>query len=550
MNLSKLLLLAGGLFSMAFPGTPKAAAQPAGLFLHTDRDVYSPADPLRFSAFAPGPDSDRGGLRVLVINMQGKPVSERLCPMDGSRVADSLWLPDTLREGEYRLIAWTGAMEKGNPGDAWTKKIMVRKRAMPGLLVSIKPDAAKYEKGDQAMLAIRITTIDGKPAAKAQFLYLATKNGIPYQNGIGITDENGDAVQPVRIPFTEEEGLIAVSINTESGSLKGSALTELPGAKGFIAPSALTVRTGPPSQGSRESAIVFNEETGKGKGKDFGGFGFTVNGPNGTPVAATLSVSVYDGVMSPAWQPAAVEFKPAAGGEGLPFRERVIRHFTPGPQEQFMAQFRLENFFTACFMEPPSDLAAFLRTNKPFLQETGILPGKPTQDDRIRQQLEIGVPILSVIRSIKPYTLTNGQLFFSKGKNSLEYPKGALIIVDGVEKGYNAEALSYISPMDVQSIRISEKISEILKYSADACGLVLITTKNGQPAQTVSKGLEGQGYDPTLYWNPDVKTDGKAPVHIILPKLPLRSNWVVVVCGTDVEGNKVEAVKEFRLALR
>jgi hypothetical protein len=551
MNFPKLFLPVIGLLAMT-AAAPDVNGQAGGVFLHTDRDVYAPSQPVRFRAYAGSVPEDTGGLTLLLLNPEGKPAAERICPMDGRSASDSLYLPDTLRDGEYRLLAWTGVMQKGEPGEVWTKKIMIRKPVMPGLLIRVVPDAPRYSRGDQAGLAIHISTIEGKPAAGAQFLYLATKNGIPYQNGIGITDEAGNAMQPVRIPNTEEEGLIAVSVNAESSNLKGSALVELPGGGGLPAQTGAMAGAGQLPAAAAPGATVVFTEPGKGKGGDMSQVTFTVTGPDGAPTEADLSISVFDAVLSPgparatpglsatAGNPAA-----AARNEGLPFREQVIRHFQPDPMERMMAQYRLESFFTTFFMTPPTDLPAFIRVNKSFLQEQGIIPGKPTQDDRMRQQLEIGIPILSVIRSIKPYTLSNGQLFFSKGKNSLEYPKGALFIIDGGEKGYNADVLNNYSPYDIESIRISEKISEILKYSADACGLVLITTKKGKPAAEVAGGRVASGYDPTLSWIPSVKTDGSKPVQVSLPKPRLKTSRRMVIMGTDSQGNPISAVRDF-----
>lgn len=713
------------------------------VYIHTDRDVYTPGDQLRFKAWVhTGSDvvSKSNQLFIWLLGPSGKLVAESENPVSNNQSAGSIILPDTLSDGEYRMLGFTGQMEMGSPQDAFTKKVFIRHNEFPGLFIRLTMDAPWYIQGESVQLGIHIRLQNNKPFNSEQFYYLATKNGIPYQNGIGQTDEKGDASLLVRIPATGEEGLITISVNTELLQSKGSATILVPGGgmpvflnffpeggtlvdgletkvgfraqdfqgdpfpfeglvldqdnqpvdsiksdslgfgsflllpdktdplkvritkpagivKDFPLPLAqskglqlmLKSRSGEwldfhvrtnnlhsdqhmiaiaesygrivtqipivlddtlsfriPVKGMKSgimsvslmngegntlarrpvflappaSLIVSDSGTGKGKAIDMNKLNVAVEDPDGQPVAAILSVAVYDAIMSPDWnrQPdirswfllgraagalppgyfsnsTAIDAKmldnlmlsridSTINGKQIPrdFRNRLLRLYTPGPFEQLVAQFHRDRFFNEYMLSGKPDLSSFIKNNAGNLQEMGIIPGKPDQDDRIRQQLEIGIPVLNVIRSIKPYTLSGNQIYFTKGKNSLEYPKGALFIIDGSEKGYNIDVLNYYSPYDIAEIKVSEKISDILKYSADAGALILITTKKGGGSSAEVAARPARLYDPTLYWNPEVVVGGVQPVTLNLPRPKLKSAWMVVIRGIDSKGNSVEAV--------
>jgi hypothetical protein len=721
--------------------TAGPAAPEELVYLHTSRDLYSPSDELNFKAYirhAAGAESKSSLLYIVLLDPAGKTAAARDFPVSNNQCTGSLPLPDSLPNGEYRLIGYTGTMEEGAPENVFTRKVMIRNAKLPGILISLKADASWYDRGEFADLRIQASLQDRKPLARTQFLYFATKNGIPYQNGIGVTDENGKAGVLVRIPYTEDEGVIVVNIETEYGKLKGSCSILLRGGgmpvsldffpeggtltdgldtrvsfrahdfegdpvefegiivdrnnltvdsirssglgfgsfrfrpdlknplivritrpkgilKDFPLPRiqaqgvqlALLDRTAGfasfqartnigagmnlvalaeadgrivsklavalhdsvtfriPTEGiagGMLSVRLLNEqgkpvarrslfftpaatrlatiESGKSKSRDLNDLSLAVVNVGGQQLDAALSVSVSDAVLCPDWNHEpdirtwfllgpdskklprgyfsglaapddevldnlmislmdSTATKPAAPD----FRTRVLACYRPGPFDEYVARSHADRFFNEYFLSDKTDFPLYIKTNLNHLQEMGLVPGKLTQDDRIRQQLEIGVPILNVIRSIKPFTMENNQIYFSKGKNSLEYPKGALFIIDGTEKGYNVDILNTFSPYDISTIRVTEKISDILKYSGDASGLVLITTKRG-PDSEADESRPVRGFNPTIYWNPDVRATAASPVILSIPKPVMKSTWRVVILGVDGNGNYVESVLE------
>lgn len=724
------------------------------VYIHTDRDVYAPSDEMNFKAYLK--NGNTGGskssqLFICLLNPAGVPVASNVFQVGNNQVSGSVVLPGSLDEGEYRILGYTDQMKKGSPGDAFTRKVFIRKKEFQELLITLKLDADRYLPGEMAELGIRIEFLDQKTYNNDQFTYLACKNGVPYQNGIGKTDEKGNASLLVRIPSTPDEGIITVAVNAESRKSKGSATVIVPAAgmpfflnffpeggclidglktrvafraqdyegnpmdfeglvldqdnqpvdtirssslgigsfelvpdltdplkvmitrptgfgkaisipkvqangvqlilknrsggflgfhvrtnllhadqhllavaetggriiaqipmvlddtlsfrlpvegiqggiirvslldKNSIALAQRSVFINPPA-----SRIICVAQSGKGKNPEISNLSLSVEGANNQPAEATLSVSLTDAVMNPDWNrepdirswfllgPAAAALPPGylsgahpadeilldhlmislidttlnwkqvlSGPSDLSepivddFRERLIRFYQPGPFEQLIARIHNERFFSEYFLSAKTDFPAFVDANRGNLQEMGIIPGKPSQDDRIRQQLDNGIPVLSIIRTISPYYLSGNMIIFGKGRNSMEYPKGALFIIDGAEKGFNIDILSSFSPYDIAGIKVSQKISDILKYSADASALILITTKQAQGSAPVAEARTAGAFNPTQYWNPGVLTTGTGPVSVKMPKPQFKSTWRMVIQGLDSQGNYVVSV--------
>ena len=715
------------------------------VYLHADRDVYAPLDQINFKAYVQSVKSAEFNsstkLFILLLNQDGKVVADKDFEAKDKQCAGTLNLPDTLSDGEYRLLAYTSEMEKGLTKNVFSRKVFIRKGGFHDLFITMETDAKWYVQGEFAQIKVHITLVDGKPYINDQLMYLASKNGSIYQNGLGKTDENGDALLTVRIPATGQEGVLILAVQAESGKLRGSAAIQIPGggmpvflnfypeggslidgletkvafrAMDFqglpfdfsgviidqhqqvvdsiksmsfgigsftIKPSAkdsLRVKITKPAGMIREiplprvqatgvqlklkerkegfltfqvinkgpvqlqglgiasgknndflrfdenpdlleadstfsiaanklsgticislqnsagrifsqrsvfinppvSRILSSDGTGKSKSKDPNSLIFTVSDQTGNPMDASVSISVVDAVMSPDWNrepdlrswfllgPTASAIPPGYLSdltnlnENLidnlmlskvdttnnkltttqDFRSRLIKYHQPKPFDKLAATFHRDRFFNEYFVSAKNDFPSYIKANKSQLQELGFLPGKPTQEDRIRQQLEIGLPVLNVIKSIKPYTLTDNQIYFAKGKNSLQYPKGALIIIDGAEKGCNVEVLNTISPYDIASIKVSDKISDILKYSGDASGLIVITTKKATGATEAAEKFPERLYNPTRYWNAELKISGSGVVPLVLPKSEIKSTWQVVIQGIDSKGTFVEAV--------
>ncbi len=147
--------------------------------------------------------------------------------------------------------------------------------------------------------------------------------------------------------------------------------------------------------------------------------------------------------------------------------------------------------------------------------------------------LESGSSIKDVIQTIKPYNLQGSNIVFLGSANSINFQGGALIVVDGTNRGTDASLLDNLSPYDVEKIFVSTKPTDIQRYTAlNSVGLIEITLKSGNveemesqevvdenaqfeaPEYVNGKGNSDDDYRTTLYWAPKIKVgrDGLSKV--------------------------------------
>jgi hypothetical protein len=95
--------------------------------------------------------------------------------------------------------------------------------------------------------------------------------------------------------------------------------------------------------------------------------------------------------------------------------------------------------------------------------------------------LENGTPLLEVIQTIKPFSLQGNKIVFYGGSNSLMAQDGALIVMEGMQRGTDASVLQGISPFDVDRINVSTNPGDIQRYTGlNSVGLIEIWLKKGE----------------------------------------------------------------------
>jgi hypothetical protein len=104
-----------------------------------------------------------------------------------------------------------------------------------------------------------------------------------------------------------------------------------------------------------------------------------------------------------------------------------------------------------------------------------------------KRQLESGMSVLEVVKTIKPYTMYGNKIIFAGKLNSLVAQQGALIVIDNQIMGTNATVLNSISPSDVESINVSTNSADVQKYTAqNSVGLVEVNLKGYGPGSRIS----------------------------------------------------------------
>jgi hypothetical protein len=124
--------------------------------------------------------------------------------------------------------------------------------------------------------------------------------------------------------------------------------------------------------------------------------------------------------------------------------------------------------------------------------------------------------IFDIIRQIKPYQMVGGKIVLaSSGINSINYQSGALIVIDGMPMGTDAQILNTIPVTDIERVNVSNNPVDIQRYTAlNNVGIIEIFTKTGGEIQEPSGNSVTENtinsktfLGRTLYWSPGIQTD-------------------------------------------
>lgn len=175
-----------------------------------------------------------------------------------------------------------------------------------------------------------------------------------------------------------------------------------------------------------------------------------------------------------------------------------------------------------------------------------------------RKMFASATSILDVIKSIKPFKITNNQIVFLGSENSINYQGGALIILDGQQLGTDVSALSAIAPMEVDHINVSTNPMDIQRYTGlNSVGIIEIflkkaVTKSEEPLSAPTDQYENgfripapfptmsdhpkQDGRTTLQWIPLQKSDQNGETEISVMAGSRSGDFVVRVVGITDSG--------------
>jgi hypothetical protein len=494
-------LIPGCLLLLAFARLTAQNPVPANGFIYTDRQVYRVSDEILFSSFT-GSAADNKGLFAFILDHEGKKISEGTFPLKSGWTSGSIPLPDSLKPGVYSVNAAVLSTPGEDARAPLVYPLLITDKTFPEMMLWLGLDASSYQPGEFAQLSVNVGFLNEKlKFGTGDVNYFASKNGVPFQSGFDKTDENGKLSVLIRIPATPDPGIITVNANAAFGEMKGSSTIRIPVL--HSPDPAKTVLSDPSAE------VSVSPVPGKGKNPDLEGI--IIDG-KGLSQGSRVCVSVVDDIASPV--------------------KDVVNVLTG------------EELFHSLYLEQGAGFTNYLRKNKSKLVASGVIPSAEGSSNRVKEQLQMGIPILVVLRSVKPYTQMGGMIMF-RGNNSMQYEKGALFVIDGVEKGYRTEVLDQYSPYDIENIKVSLETSDILKYSADgAGGIIFITTKDASKASP-EKSRAAPKYSPTLYWNPGISLQPGNPVQIQLPKSAIHTLWRIEVRGITAEGHPINQISYF-----
>lgn len=183
----------------------------------------------------------------------------------------------------------------------------------------------------------------------------------------------------------------------------------------------------------------------------------------------------------------------------------------------------------------------FITANPKYISKLYL--DKKERTPAYKTMLENGYPVMDVLKTIKPYSLGNSKIIFSGSNNSFNAQGGALVVIDGVNRGTDASHISNLSPYAVDEIFVSTKPIDIQKYTGlNSVGLIEITLKKGDvaefereadlnedtqfeaPEYENGKGDLGNDFRSTLYWAPKIAIDNNGKSKLVFYNSNLISN--------------------------
>lgn len=167
------------------------------VYLHLDKPAYAIGDDIWFKAYiTAGPQHQLSGLsgvlNVELINDRDSVKRAIKLPVAGGITWGDFELPDTLREGTYRIRAYTNWMRNFGTEYFYDKTIVVGNAVNNNIFTKTQ---YKYstENGQQKVEAIiNFANINGEPYAGKEVSYQVQFNDKNEAKGKGITDDKGD----------------------------------------------------------------------------------------------------------------------------------------------------------------------------------------------------------------------------------------------------------------------------------------------------------------------------------------------------------------------
>jgi len=181
----------------------------------------------------------------------------------------------------------------------------------------------------------------------------------------------------------------------------------------------------------------------------------------------------------------------------------------------------------------------FYTSNPDYIQD--LHAEKKEREPTYKKMLENGASILEVLKVVKPYNMQGSNIVFMGSSNSINSQGGALIAIDGINRGTDASVLASISPYDVKSISASTDPNDIHKYTGlNSVGVVEIVLKSGSDTETPEEQIPlGQQFiSPDYDSNRSISEfDGRSTLHWLVTPLTKGKETTVNYFNSDLISN-------------
>lgn len=155
------------------------ANRSARVYLHTDKNIYNTNENILFTAFltdAGGDTTEQHTLYIVLTSLAGRQVvaSDRFVLQNGI-ASGSLFIPDTLDNGQYLLAAYTNTMREGRPDAFFRQELTIKSRTKPVFSFTVLP--VQRNTLDSISLTCKIGTDYGGLAAGGTCNYAVYADG-------------------------------------------------------------------------------------------------------------------------------------------------------------------------------------------------------------------------------------------------------------------------------------------------------------------------------------------------------------------------------------
>lgn len=163
-----------------------AGRQQPDLFLHIDKTIYVRQENIWFTAYILNPDSlsPQHTLYTLLVEEASKKIvsSERFV-IEAGLGGGTIFLPDSLPTGEYRLLAYTNSYLNHAQQSIFQQPISIRAGESTLFKLSLLPPATSTSTGDSVHFGYKVLTGYGGLASGGDFAYTLQAAGLSIQTG-------------------------------------------------------------------------------------------------------------------------------------------------------------------------------------------------------------------------------------------------------------------------------------------------------------------------------------------------------------------------------
>lgn len=165
------------------------------LYVHTDKNIYMPGETIWFKAYIQSTSQFQSeALYIRLVNQDQKTIIEKEFPADDIRANGDIFLPDSIRQGNYILYAYTDRMMNFDLHDVYTQKVKIVANTGDQLrAAAYVSDTSALQTGKTVQILCNLTRNKASFKGCKGTYSIQTSNGKTIANGKLVTDGSGDA---------------------------------------------------------------------------------------------------------------------------------------------------------------------------------------------------------------------------------------------------------------------------------------------------------------------------------------------------------------------